>query len=204
MAKREYEAGRPKKPVDQYTLTGEFIASFTSMNEAAEITKIKEPHISACVAGNYKKTGGYIWVLKGLKPSVEQLKKINTNKSKSIYQCDLNGALIAKYPSQKEASKQSGVAQSGISSCILGRIMTSGGYIWVKDSTSISERLKKISNKNQLNSKPIIQYDLNGNFIARHKSQGEAARYIGISQSSISSCVLGKTSHVRNFIFKEV
>lgn len=55
---------------------------------------------------------------------------LNKNKtiSKEVYQYDLNGKLINKFKSTLEASRITGV--HNISSCCLGKLKTSGGYIW--------------------------------------------------------------------------
>lgn len=129
-SKRGYIAGRPKIPIDQYSLTGKFITSFISMREAARMTKAHFPHILACINGRMKKAGGYIWMLKDLKPSIEQLERINKNRVNPVYQYDFNGNFITEYSSQKEAAEQTGICGCNISSCITKRVKSAGGYLW--------------------------------------------------------------------------
>ncbi len=50
--------------------------------------------------------------------------------------------------------------------------------------------------------KPILQFDLDGNFVKEFKSQAEAAGVLNIFQSNISNCCLGKRSHVGGFIWR--
>ena len=52
--------------------------------------------------------------------------------SKKVQQYDLDGNLIAVYPSLKEAERQTGVCATGIGACARGNkwCKTSGGYIW--------------------------------------------------------------------------
>ena len=49
------------KKVNQYTLDGEFVASYNSFNEAARITGIWEASIRNCCIGKHQHAGGYIW-----------------------------------------------------------------------------------------------------------------------------------------------
>lgn len=50
--------------------------------------------------------------------------------------------------------------------------------------------------------KPIIQYDLEGNVIAKWPSASEAGRVLGIQSALISKCCNRATSHCRDFIFR--
>ena len=49
------------KPVCQYSLNGEWIATYKSMHEAEQNTGIPNEHICRCCKGELKKTGGYRW-----------------------------------------------------------------------------------------------------------------------------------------------
>jgi group I intron endonuclease len=74
-----------------------------------------------------------------------------------------------------------------------------------------SERNKKISNKligretpwiTELLSKPILQYDKQGNFIHEWESASKAARHISKSPSAISECCSGKRKSIYGFVWK--
>ena len=56
---------------------------------------------------------------------------------KKVVQMDLEGNFIAEYESQIEASRQTGVRQGNISSAILGKYKTAGGYKWKLKEESI-------------------------------------------------------------------
>lgn len=49
------------KPVIQYSINGEFIAKYHSLNEAERQTGIKHESISACCRGKRQTAGGYKW-----------------------------------------------------------------------------------------------------------------------------------------------
>ena len=50
---------RPKKTVYQFSLDGQLVCQYESVNEAFRQTKIR--HISECANKKYKTAGGYIW-----------------------------------------------------------------------------------------------------------------------------------------------
>lgn len=50
--------------------------------------------------------------------------------------------------------------------------------------------------------KPILQYDLENNFIKEWKSGKEAANVLGLGQPNINSCCNGKTKQYKGFIWK--
>lgn len=51
-------------------------------------------------------------------------------------------------------------------------------------------------------SKPVIQYNLNGNFIREYKSASEAARFLGKTPSSIIHCCNHKTNYKTAYKYK--
>ena len=78
--------------------------------------------------------------------------------------------------------------------------------------TAITRRTKhtdyskrRINNTRQILacSKPIIQYDKNGNYIREWKSATECAKETGFSISGIRSVVRGKRNSIFGYIFKE-
>lgn len=51
--------------------------------------------------------------------------------------------------------------------------------------------IEKLSNNSK--NRPILQYDIEGNFIQKFKSVAEAAKILNVNDDSIRSCVRGKT-----------
>lgn len=49
------------KPVNQYSLDGQFIAHYESTQDAHRKTNINQSNISACCRGERKTAGGYVW-----------------------------------------------------------------------------------------------------------------------------------------------
>ena len=54
----------------------------------------------------------------------------NSNKSKVVYQCDLQGRLIRKWECQRDIERELGLSEKCISNCALGNQQTAYGYIW--------------------------------------------------------------------------
>ena len=52
------------------------------------------------------------------------------NKSKVIYQYDLQGNLIKKWDCQRDVERELGFSEKCISNCALGNQQTAYGYIW--------------------------------------------------------------------------
>lgn len=145
------------KPVLQYSLNGDFISEYVSIKEASESTGIHKQNIGACVNGKYKKSGGFIWKYKyeecklqaHLKENIkmpkhsdltkmklrkkrsdktiEKMRRLNT---KEILQYDMNGNLIKEWSSISEASRFYNIGNSGIVSCLKGKIKYYKGFIW--------------------------------------------------------------------------
>lgn len=61
--------------------------------------------------------------------------------------------------------------------------------------TAIQRRVEK-------QSKPVLQYTLNGEFVNEYPSVMETARQTGILQSNISMCCLGKRKTAKGFIWR--
>lgn len=50
-----------RKPVDQFDLDGNYIASFPSIRIAAQTLGLCESSVACCCRGVYKMSGGYVW-----------------------------------------------------------------------------------------------------------------------------------------------
>jgi group I intron endonuclease len=150
--------GYNKKPISQYTLSGEFIKEW----ENSSLPNIN--NIGMCANGLIKSAGGFIWIYtKDFTPSLleERVNKCKThanlNKSKSIqhsqniskskknlpkkgkhiFQYDLNNNFIQEWNSIKEASISLKICKGGISSVLTGRYKTCGNFIFKYSNTSL-------------------------------------------------------------------
>lgn len=108
--------------------------------------------------------------------------------------------LIAEYKNITEAANAVKISKSIIIQELNKEIKTlSGGFYWSK-----TNELKETKNyPNTGKSKEVYQYDLNGKFINKYKSTGEAARSLGLkSNSHIGECCRGKIKTYKGFIWR--
>lgn len=118
--------------INQYDSEGVLIKQFNSLKEAADSVNGKWQCIqNSC--NNHTFSYGYIWLRDN-----DDIKNVNLNKKRSssrvIYQYDLNGNLLKKFKTLKDAGKSIGVAAQSIQACCNGKSKQSGGYIWKRDS----------------------------------------------------------------------
>lgn len=116
-------------PVAQYDLYGNLIATYGSIVEAGEATKIKPSRIaSVCKEGKRITTGGFQWRYLCDTPPSKQY--ISVNHKKMVEQYNKNEVLMAVFDSIKQASAKTGINHSGISNCCNNKQKTAGGFIW--------------------------------------------------------------------------
>lgn len=113
--------------------------------------------------------------------------------SRAVRQFSLDGVYLAEYSSITKASIALGIRGSVISEVCKGTKGSAGGFLWIysrpkaKELQSIDYLLGKRDRHK------IVQLSLNGEFIALYNSVKEAAYAMGISSTSISFCVVGRS-----------
>lgn len=138
-------------------------------------------------------------------PDKENIRKrqqiAKKNLMKPVYQYDLNGIFIKKFDSINQAANECETKAGEISRCCNGNYKKHKGYIW---------RFEYYENHNDVknsgiscrDSIPVLQYDLNGNFIKEHNSLMEAYRVTHVNQGSISHCCVGEIKKAGGFVWK--
>lgn len=124
---------KQEKPVYQYSLNGSFIAFYSSLTHASEVTGIDFKLISTCCLGKNgrRMAGGYMWTYEYKGNEIAPYKREYATRSVGIY--DLSGNLVKVYESIKEAIIDLNLkpsATSYISACLNGRKEKGYGYIW--------------------------------------------------------------------------
>lgn len=56
-----YERNASARSVEQYTLSGEYVATYSCIKEAAEKTGASRTHISSVCSGRRRRSGGFVW-----------------------------------------------------------------------------------------------------------------------------------------------
>lgn len=116
--------------VYQYTLDGNFIQEFNSIQEAADTVNCTRGLIELCGAEKCQTGAGYRWSYK----FYEKLPKLEPweqpTKWKPVYQYDTQGNFIAEYPCAKVASEKTGVTISAIRHCVKKDCKTAYGFVF--------------------------------------------------------------------------
>jgi hypothetical protein len=139
--------GYAKKPVLQYDMQGNFIKEFPSVGLAMSSTKIS--NISLCCRMKIKMAGKYIWRYKEKKISpkidVSDLKNVtHGNYPKAVIQYDINGNILSKFDSIKEAMEKTGCHTSNIVQVCKGHREHTHNFIWrYEDSQTQTNKWKK-------------------------------------------------------------
>lgn len=106
-----------RKPVNQYSLNGEFIREWASAKEASDALGISMRTIQMCVTGYYRSGGGYIW-------KYPDGARVQQTRRKKILQYSLDGKFIAEYMDAFAASDETGIGHETIRDICKGRRIT--------------------------------------------------------------------------------
>ena len=178
------------KNVYQYSLDGQYMREWDNAQRASEKLNICVSDIHAtCRNEKIKRAGSYMWSYKkfdSLEPYVHE----GINKE-PILQLDNNFNIISKYKNISYVN-QPEYNRERVTNCCKRRAITHNGYYWVyeKDYNSsfisyIQNRIKN-NHKNSL-SKPINQYDLNGNILNTYKSAKDVEEKTGLNRYTIQA-----------------
>lgn len=184
-----------KKPVHQYSLAGEFIKSYDSILTAATSLNLAAGSIVKVCKGQLKSCGNFIWSYKKQDHAVPISRGSN---AKKILQYDLTGKLINIFNSIDQAALFLGQKsyKSSICSCCKHRLKSCYDYVWRYENDPFSYQL------DNLYTRPVSQYDLNGNLIKVWNSGADIYRSLGISKGNIYACCRGKRLTAGGYIWK--
>lgn len=112
-----------RKTIYQFELNNpEPIATYVTLEEAANAVNASRKTISNACLGSLKSAKGFLWSYTPEYPKVED------KRSKIVYQYDLDGLLLATFSSAREASKQLDIGLSSITRCCRGERKQTSGY----------------------------------------------------------------------------
>lgn len=194
------ETSARQRKVNQYDLTGKYITTFKTLNEAFKETNVRISKISSCCSGHRRSSGKFLWKYwedfqdcKNIDPYEEY---ISTRKVK---QFTLEGIFVKEYSSIKEAQKTLKIF--GIVKSCQNENKTAGGFMW-KYSNECFEPIISPYEENKTSSIKVIQCDLNGQEIREFNNISEASNTLIIGFSKISKCCLGQLENAGGFKWK--
>lgn len=118
--------------------------------------------------------------------------------AKEVWQFDLNGNFIKKYPSVIDASIETGIDYKAISHCALGRTKYAYKYVWSYDGTFKYDAHKTYKPRNGI----VYQYDMQGNFIKKYETLDEL-RADGFVPQNVMRNIKGIRKSYKGFVFKQ-
>lgn len=190
------------RPVVQLDKLGNFIAEYSTIKDASINTNIYDSSITMCCKGNYNHAGEYIWIYKEeYDPSKTYVYKNPVYKE--VVQIDTNGNIIATYESIVEASRITGINNSTISRCLAKDGSMAGGFVWkYADGDYDLDKIKSTNYHKSPVRLPVLQYDLDGNFIAEYKNVADAVKNTNASKTRILECCHGVQEKTKGFVFR--
>lgn len=164
-----------------YTLEGEYVKSFNSMQDAADYVNRGRTTIGRGIYQHIS-AGGYFWSLDKVEKLDLTLYKTDTNK-KVVYMYSATGLYEKEFESVSEASRETNIPTSNISRAVkLGYMVEEKYFSFIK-----SDKFAKAKTQYLANMK-VYQYDLEGNFIAEYETIGDAKKKLQI-KSDIGSAI---------------
>lgn len=134
---KEEKVKRFAIPCDAYCFSSrEFISTFDCIMDAARQFNIESSGISSCIRGKTKTFMGYVFVNKGSIVDWDYIAKnsgrhiASVRNSIPVAQYTMDGKFLQKYRSASEASRVTGISQTGISMAARGQCKQNKGFIW--------------------------------------------------------------------------
>jgi hypothetical protein len=201
------------REVYQYSLDGQYIATFKNIDEASNTLNIYKAAIGNCLSKMTKSAGNFAWYDTKLdtlekkienevknedeekievpKLDIQPLKRKETKKT--IYCYDLKGKLLYEFLGLEEASEKTGVDKKAISVCCLGKDnrKKTGDYQFRYEKLNNEDIPEYVRNKGDT-AKKVFEFDLNGKVIESFDSIREASKLTNTDRSALSKCILKK------------
>jgi hypothetical protein len=203
---------KSRKQVTQYSNEGKKVRTFESLAEAQKATGIACSSIRDAAAGKIWLSGGFFWRL-GKDKKVNAIKEkkqkhaayVETQGTK-VTQFDLNGKMLAQFPSIRDAAQATGTDESSIGHLLKGKNKIANGFYWKKgyinNDIDLSGYLYGRAAVAAANHKVVQQFTLDGVFVKSFPSLKAAAKEMGILPTNISKVVCGKQNTAAGFVWR--
>jgi NUMOD1 domain len=190
-----------RRPVEQIDLkTGEMLAAYPSVGEAAAAVGAKPPNIHKVLAGSKPSCKGYFWRQCGsmaLPPGRAQGRRLPVEMV-----CLESGKVMNTFPSVNAAARAIGTSGGNISGVVSGRLKSAGGYFW-REQGSKEQPPSRRGTKGRP-SKSVEQLDLKtGTILAVYPSLKEAAEAVGTVSANIGGVMNGKLGSCKGYFWRQ-
>lgn len=120
--------------------------------------------------------------------------KVSKANSKPVLQYDMDGNLVKRYDSIKQAAEENGLCYVYLSECCRGKMKSFAGYLWRFEYRDDKKKKRK--------SRGVIQYDMDMNVVACWDSVYEVHLAKGYGLSNIRNCCNGKYKTSYGYIWR--
>ena len=173
-------------PVLQYSINGEFIREWSSLNGAALSLNLSGNAISKCCKNKKgaKSAGNFIWKYKS---DISEEKPVYVNNSHSPE------TIFKRINTDGYKNRKLDTSHLKTPEAKRNRILNID-FSYLKTKESIEQRVSKVR-------VVVLQYSTSGDFIMEWDSAANAGRYLGFDNSSIIKCCKGKKPSAGGFIW---
>ena len=175
-----------------YTLDGQLIRTYRSAKDASRCRNLHPRTIDKCIRGDVLTVKGQQWKrypVGNVPTTIDPLKIIKpTTSNKPVAKLDKNDNIIEIYPSIKNAAIANNTDPHSLRDQVNGKYKYAGRtkFRYLSDE-EIKKNHMKIVDKIK-----VRQYSFSGKLIRVHGSMMQAAKSVGLHQSSIQQCLNGK------------
>lgn len=194
------------KQVFKYDETIQLIATYNTLQEAADKNGLDSSTIGKCCRGELISCGGFFWsYIKDENKIKDDISRVRTNKT--VYQYDKYNNYIREFENADVAENETGIKKINIQRCCQGRNITAGGYKWsyIKEdklNQFIKSNIIEYTSWSSWKNKKVYQLDKSGNVIQLFDSIAIAEQMTGTDHSSISKCCNGKMKSAGGFLWR--
>lgn len=171
-------------------LDGTYVCRYDSAAEAERDDGYCNSDVLLCCKGIISRCRDKVFMFEEdyLKNGPKTYVKPECAHKKAVIQCDLDGNLIAKYQSVKQAAESTGILRTRISSNLTGVCKTAGGFIFVYEGDY--EKLDAKSHVPRKKGRKVAQIDPeSGEVIEVFDRIADAGRKLGVSYKTIHKVV---------------
>jgi hypothetical protein len=191
------------KRVNQYSIEGNFIKTWTSITEAGIELSLNTSSIGKCCRqepSTYQ-IGGFIWRYSSDVKGKSDIPPVDYNKSKrKVEQYALDGTYLKTFDSLSLAAKEINGASGNIGKCCIGKRKSVGGYIWKYVEGNSKDKIIKPYDVKPV--KKINQYSLEGKYIKTWDSTSQASQESNLSIKAIPLCARGISRTSGGFMWR--
>ena len=195
------------KPILQFDYNGELLNEWFGVLEASKKLDLNATVILACLTNraNCCTAYGFIWIYKSSYKDINSLKlkeRLASISNNKIYQIDINNNVVNIYNSMNDLLNKNKKYKAVSIYNSNSRNKPCYNYVWKLYKNYDLDFNYSLCFVKKSNSKPINQYDLQGNFIQSFKSIKDAGEILKINDCDIVAMLKGRQKTAHGFVWE--